>query len=64
MTAVEQELARLRRFLTIGAMLAAVVVAAAVLGWVQLYLAVNDICAALNDLAGPDSCGHLDGWGQ
>ncbi len=60
----DTQFALLRRWLVAGLVLAAVVTAAAVIGWVQMYLAVNDICEALNELAGEPACRHLDGWGE
>ena len=59
-----QQLARIQRWLTAGLMLMVLIAAFAVLGWAQLYLAVNDVCEALNEVADEAVCGHLNGWGE
>ena len=59
-----QQLARIQRWLIASLVLMVLIAAFAVIGWVQLYLAVNDVCEAVNDLAGEPICGHLDGWGE
>ena len=60
----DQQLARIQRWLTASLVLMVLIAAFAVIGWVQLYLAVNDVCEALNEIAGEAACGHLDGWGN
>ena len=67
-----QQFAHLQRWLTANLVLMFFVVSAAVIGWVQLCLAVNDVCEAVSNLSrhiaghddAPGVCRHLDGWGK
>ena len=68
----DQQIAHVSRWLAACLVLMFFFVAAAVIGWVQLYLAVNDLCETVSDISrhidgrddAPGVCLHLDGWGE